>query len=305
MLFTFVAHHTDAMVTASSQTVIFTAIGTQIAVFADRTAVGADLIALHAHIRTVFAGIAAFTQNHAVGAIFLTILAQSRAFIATPAFNAQVGAVFTDTAIRAKGTAFTAKGAAAVTDGYTIGAVFFASAAQRYTVFTVTAIQTHLCAVFTCAAIGAEHAAFAAGAFAFRTNRDALNTVKFATAAEIHTVFTPSAVIAEHRTVFTGAALCADSTALTAGVAAVGADIGTGCTRIAVLAEILRLFQAILTSGAVLVFADRTFNAHFAVFADIASGTIGTQTAFRTVYGIIVYVTGIAIRAGCAIFPMA
>ena len=223
VIFPFVAHHTAAMVTACRNAVCFTAILAQTAEFADRTAFGAGLTALHTNSRAVFAGVAAFTQGSAVGAIFLTILAQGRAVTATPAVMAQRGAVFTGAAIGAEHAAFTAVGAAAFADGRAISAVFFAPTAQRYTVFTITAILTQLGAVCTGAAIGA------------------------------------------------------DGTALTAGTAADGADLSAGCTVIAGLAETLRLLQTFLTSGAVLVLIDGAFNAHFAVCADITACTVGTQ----------------------------
>ena len=228
VIFPFVAHHTAAMVTACRNAVCFTAILAQTAEFADRTAFGAGLTALHTNSRAVFAGVAAFTQGSAVGAIFLTILAQGRAVTATPAVMAQRGAVFTGAAIGAEHAAFTAVGAAAFADGRAISAVFFAPTAQRYTVFTITAILTQLGAVCTGAAIGA------------------------------------------------------DGTALTAGTAADGADLSAGCTVIAGLAETLRLLQTFLTSGAVLVLIDGAFNAHFAVCADItALGIPGSRRNHR------------------------
>ena len=202
--------------------VCFTAILAQTAEFADRTAFGAGLTALHTNSRAVFAGVAAFTQGSAVGAIFLTILAQGRAVTATPAVMAQRGAVFTGAAIGAEHAAFTAVGAAAFADGHAISAVFFAPTAQRYTVFTITAILTQLGAVCTGAAIGA------------------------------------------------------DGTALTAGTAADGADLSAGCTVIAGLAETLRLLQTFLTSGAVLVLIDFTFIAPFVRALTAASAAAGT-----------------------------
>ena len=347
VIFPFVAHHTVAMVTACRNAVCFTAILAQTAEFADRTAFGAGLTALHTNICAVFAGVAAFTQGRAAGAIFLTILAQGRAVTATLAVNAQRGAVFTGAAIGAEHAAFTAEGAAAFADGHAIAAVFFAPTAQRYTVFTITAIQTQLGAVFTGAAIGADGAALFAGISAFRTNHNAFDTDKSAAAAEFHTVFTPSAVITGGRAVFAGAAIGADDAALTAGTAADGADLSAGCTVIAGLAETLRLLQTFLTSGAVLVLIEGASNAHFtfiapfvraltaasaaagtglkihkavaafnavtvvvfgtvdaqfAVCADITACTVGTQEAFLTVDGIIVYIAGAASLAGCTVF---
>lgn len=98
----------------------------------------------------------------------MTNLAHGCAIVATLAIKAQIGAFFTDTAIRAKSSTFTAVVTAVVADGHAIGAVFMAPTTQSHTVFTETAIQTQLGTGFTGAAIGAEHGAFAAE---FTTNR--------------------------------------------------------------------------------------------------------------------------------------
>ena len=249
VIFPFVAHHTAAMVTACRNAVCFTAILAQTAEFADRTAFGAGLTALHTNSRAVFAGVAAFTQGSAVGAIFLTILAQGRAVTATPAVMAQRGAVFTGAAIGAEHAAFTAVGAAAFADGRAISAVFFAPTAQRYTVFTITAILTQLGAVCT--------GDLSAGCTVIAGLAETLRLLQ--------TFLTSGAVLVLIEGAFNAhfTFIAPFVRALTAASAAAG----TG----------LIIHKAVAAFNAVTAVVFGTVDAHFAVCADITACTVGTQ----------------------------
>ena len=209
-------HHADAVITACRNAICFTAVLTQTALLADRSAVRAVLIALHANVCAIFTGVTALAKDRTVGAIFPTILTQCGAIAAAITIQAQVGTVLTDAAIRAEDAAIAAMIAAAVTDSYTVGAVFLATATQRYTIFAQTTIQTHISAAFTGAAIRAKHPAFAAGAAAIRANYGTVHTAKSATAANIYAVFTKTALLADGRASLTGAAIVTHGAALTA-----------------------------------------------------------------------------------------
>ena len=119
------AHDADSVAASCRHAVCFTAFLAQIAVRADRSAIRANLIALHADIRTVLAGVTPFTHNHAVCAILMAILAQGDAILAPSTVQTQIAAILAGITIRAKSAAF--------------AAIFSAIGADHRTVLTGTA----------------------------------------------------------------------------------------------------------------------------------------------------------------------